>query len=63
MTGARKPDGEALRKLALKLGIEIYDTLGIDRPDEDLFEIERRWHNIPTAIRKSMRENASKYKT
>ena len=31
----RKPEGENLRKLAEKLGIEVYDILGMPRPDSD----------------------------
>lgn len=31
--GIRVPEGENIQKIAIKLGIEVYDVLGIQRPD------------------------------
>lgn len=39
----RIPQGENVDKIAKKLGIEVYDILGIDRPDPDLYFIEKAW--------------------
>lgn len=36
MNGVRKPEGEKLQRIAEKLGIEVYDVLGVQRPDPDL---------------------------
>ena len=57
----RSPEGENLRKLANKLGLEVYDVLGLPRPDEDLHFISQNWDKISPAERRAMREQAEKY--
>ena len=55
MAGAYIPSGENLLLLATKLGVEIYDTLGILRPsiaDPDLLYIASVWDKLPQADRK-----------
>ena len=42
----RKPEGENLRRLAEKLGIEVYDVLGIPRPDSNLLYIQSIWQEL-----------------
>ncbi len=32
--------------LALKLGLEIYDVLGMPRPDEGLYQVDVHWHML-----------------
>ena len=66
-TGKNTPSDEAvLRRLADRLGLEVYDSLGLDRPDEDLLWIMNNWDYLPQHIRKSMkslREQAEQYQT
>ncbi len=38
------PDIEAIEKIAAKLGPEIYDVLGLARPDKDLKQVTAVWH-------------------
>jgi transcriptional regulator with XRE-family HTH domain len=55
------PDNESLEKLAIKLGIEVYDALDLPRPDPDLLAIQRAWHQLDTKTRTALREQAQKY--
>jgi hypothetical protein len=55
------PSGESIRLLAEKLGIEVYDILGEERPDEDLHYIERHWEFYTAAQKKALREQAEAY--
>lgn len=41
----RVPEGENIQKLASKLGIEVYDSLDLPRPDPDLLYIQQNWSN------------------
>lgn len=43
--GDRSPEGENIQKIANKLGIEVYDVLGLPRPDPDLLYIQQNWSN------------------
>jgi hypothetical protein len=43
MKGIRKPAGSTVHKLAQRLGPEIYDVLGLQRPDAQLVFISRNW--------------------
>lgn len=56
MTGARKPDMEKLQKIARKLGFEVYDVLGLPRPDEDLAYISQHWDTISEEFRRKFRK-------
>jgi len=47
MRGVRKPGPENARVLALKLGLEVYDVLGLPRPDPDFFRIQTVWDALP----------------
>jgi len=57
----RIPQGDNVQKLANKLGLEVYDVLGLPRPDADLHYLQQAWENIPTAARRAIREQAEKY--
>lgn len=56
MNGVRKPEGEKLRKIAGKLGFEVYDVLGLPRPDEDLAYISQHWDTISEEFRRKFRK-------
>ena len=57
----RKPEGENLLRLSLKLGVEVYDVLGKERPDIDLHYIQSIWEDLPSESRQAIREQAAKY--
>ncbi|MGI6730456.1 MAG: helix-turn-helix domain-containing protein [Anaerovoracaceae bacterium] len=40
----KKPDKASLEKIAAKLGPEIYDVLGLARPDPQLKQLTAVWH-------------------
>ena len=60
LNGARSPGPESLRLLSAKLGPEVYDVLGLDRPDPDLAYITQQWENLTPAMRRQLREQAEK---
>lgn len=57
----RKPEGENLLKLANRFGLEVYDVLGLPRPDESLHYIQRHWEDLPAEQQRALREQAEKY--
>lgn len=46
MNDQRKPGPENVERLASTLGIEVYDTLDLPRPDERLLRIKKAWENL-----------------
>lgn len=61
--GDRLPQGENIVKLSLKLGLEVYDVLGLERPDADLYYIQQNWEQFTPEERRWIRETAEKYAT
>ena len=61
MGGDRKPNEESIKLLAKKLGPEIYDILGLTRPDPDLAYINNNWDKINPAARQAVRELLEKH--
>lgn len=61
LNGERKPEGESLRKLANKLGIDVYDALGLPRPDADLLYMQQHWDEISADDRRAIRDRVAKY--
>jgi len=62
----RNPDPDTVIKFADKLGPEIYDILGLARPDPQLKELTSVWHKLDPAIKdKILRiaEDGEEYKT
>jgi transcriptional regulator with XRE-family HTH domain len=59
----RKPEGDNLRKLGEKLGIEVYDILNLPRPDSDLLYLQSVWQNLDPSKRRSLRELAERFIT
>lgn len=57
----RKPEGDNLHRLALKLGIEVYDALGKERPDLDLHYIQANWEALDPNAKRILREQAERY--
>lgn len=61
--GERLPQGENIHKLALKLGMEVYDVLGLDRPDADLHYVQQQWENLTPEERRAIRQQTEGYST
>lgn len=62
LTGKRNPGIESLRLLSSRLGFEVYDVLGLPRPDEDLAYISQNWQELDPSVRKSLRQQAEQNK-
>ena len=56
LTGRRNPGAESLRQLSSTLGFEVYDVLGLPRPDEDLAYISQHWDQVSEEFRRKFRE-------
>ena len=59
--GERKPQGDYVDKLAMKLGLEVYDVLGLDRPDPDLHYLQQVWDELSDRERRAIREQVEQY--
>lgn len=47
MTDNRKPTGDTVDLIADKLGLEVYDALGLPRPHRQLAEIRAIYNALP----------------
>ena len=54
----RVPEGENVLKLATKLGVEVFDVLGLPRPDTDLLFIQTVWGELDEKTRQKLRDLA-----
>lgn len=54
MGGTRKPSGDFLERIALKLGDEAYDMAGMERPDPLLRKLKGRWGRLSQAQREQI---------
>lgn len=61
--GNRLPEGANVQKLAKRLGLEVYDVLGLPRPDADLHFLQQHWDDLSPEARKALREKAEEYST
>ncbi len=62
MNGNRTPRDEGtVRQLAVKLGIETYDILGLERPDARLFFIMQHWGELTDEQQARLLEEAEEY--
>lgn len=60
LNGKNLPSFESAGTLAEKLGIEVYDYLGVPRPDEDLEYIREIWKELSPEDRHQLAEQAMK---
>lgn len=61
MNGVRKkPTSDNVRLIAAKLGFEVYDVLGLPRPDEDLAYITQHWNDVSEEFRRKFRKEVEK---
>jgi transcriptional regulator with XRE-family HTH domain len=54
MTGSTTPGGEDLLNLASKLGTEIYDVLGLPRPNAEIQRMTVSFASLPADIRQRL---------
>ena len=54
MTGSGAPSGDDLLNIANKLGLEIYDVLGLPRPSLEVQRVTVSFANLPPDIRQSL---------
>ena len=57
----RKPQEENIRKIADKLGLEVYDVLGLERPDPILHLINKYWDDLPPDIQEAITRKVEGY--
>ncbi len=58
----RVPEGENIQKLANKLGVEVYDVLGLPRPNENLYYLQKEWDSFSLDEQKRIRDFANNLK-
>src|SRR3990167_1834805 len=63
MNGNKKPGKENIKILAETFGVEIFDVLGLERPNPIHFYVERNWDKAPEKVLKQIAEIISKYTT
>lgn len=56
----RKPQGDNVRKLADKFGLEVYDVLGLERPNADMFYLQSIWDELSPEDRREIMDKARK---
>lgn len=61
LNGSRKPNLSSIQLLAKTFDIEVYDALGLPRPNENLSYLERIWDELKPEHQRSLREQAEKY--
>ncbi len=65
LTGNRLPSQANVERLIPKLvellDVEVYDTLGLPRPDQNLQRLTQAWPRIPVPFRQILAEQAEKY--
>jgi transcriptional regulator with XRE-family HTH domain len=61
MNGRRFPNEENIEKIAVKLGNDIYDALGLPRPNPYKQKIDRLWEFLPEDIQRRISEEAEDY--
>lgn len=60
-TGTNVPGSDSVAKLADKLGIEVYDVLGLPKPNENLFYITKHFEKAPEKVQRAIKEQIEKY--
>ena len=63
LKGNTRPSDEKIELLAAKLGNEVYDALGMTRPDPDLQRLNQIWEHIPENVRRSIVKQGEQYVT
>jgi transcriptional regulator with XRE-family HTH domain len=61
MNANQKPGKENIKLLAEIFGVEVYDSLGMERPNPYLERANRLWEFIPEERQKQIAEEAEQY--
>ncbi len=61
LKGDTKPSTQKIELLATELGSEVYEVLGLPKPDPDLTRLNQIWPHIPEAMRRSIVKQAEQY--
>ena len=61
LKGDTKPSIEKVELLAAKLGSEVYEVLGLPKPDPDLTRLNQIWPRIPETMRRSIVKQAEQF--
>jgi len=61
LKGDTKPSSEKIELLAAKVGNEIYEVLGLPKPDPDLQRLNQIWEHIPETMRRSIVKQAEQF--
>lgn len=61
MNGDHLPGGENVTKLANFLGPEVYDLLGLERPNPDLQAIIARWDRLSPEQQRRLAQDSARY--
>lgn len=63
MSGAKRPGPINIKLLGQTFGMEVYDALGLPRPEENLTYIQNHWDQLSPRERKAIRDTAEQYVT
>ena len=61
MNGSRSPSEETVKKLAEKVGPEIFDVMDLPRPDPDLQTLIHIWPHLSEEARRILREQGEQF--
>jgi transcriptional regulator with XRE-family HTH domain len=61
MNGSSRPGPELIDQISDKLGPEVYDIVGVPRPDPDLIYIIKRWPALTEEQRRAVKDQAARY--
>lgn len=61
LNGQMLPTGDNIHKIAARLGPEVYDLLGLIRPDPILRKIISRWDKLPLEYQQELSDQIDKY--
>ncbi len=54
-------DDGVISKLAVKLGLELYDILQLERPNEDLFYVQQHWERLSPEKQRAVAKDVEGY--
>lgn len=63
LSGKKRPGADNIKLLADIFGQEVYDSLGLPRPNPYLQRVNRVWEFLPEALQKRIAEEAETYET
>ena len=60
MNGYIVPGPKYVESLAMKLGLEIYDVLGMERPDPLFYQLAKKWGDMSTEEQRVLAETSTR---